>query len=637
MKKFVLVIFVLVSLVTISQVKLPQLVSDGMVLQRDVELKIWGWSSPSENISIQFLETTYETQANENGEWEVLIPKQKAGGPYEMIISASNTIILNDILIGDVWVCSGQSNMELTMQRVSWVYPDEIADSENNYIRHFEVPDKYDFKEPQKDLTGGKWVKANPQYVLDFSAVGYFFAKELYDKYQVPIGLINSSLGGSPAQAWLSEESLKQLPGYYDEAKRFRDDSLIEEIESSDQERMNDWYSKLDKKDEGFKTWYKPDVDLSDWPRMNVPGHWSDTDLGDVNGVVWFRKDLELPSSLAEKKAELILGAIVDADSTFINGIYVGNTTYRYPPRRYQVPQGILKQGKNSIVIRVVNSSGKGGFVFDKDYEIQFDKDTIDLKGEWYYKLGATMEPLASQTFIRWKPLGLYNAMINPLINYKMKGVIWNQGESNASKPKDYTELMTTLINDWRNKWGQGDFPFLFVQLASFMESKDQPSESNWALLREAQLNTLSVKNTGMAVTIDIGEWNDIHPLNKKDVGKRLALAAQKIAYGEDVVYSGPIYSSMTIKGNKIILSFDNIGSGLVTKGDGPLKQFAIAGADKRFVWANAEILDNMVIVYSDEIENPIAVRYAWADNPEGANLFNKEGLPASPFRTDDF
>jgi len=637
MKKFVLVIFVLVSLVTISQVKLPQLVSDGMVLQRDVELKIWGWSSPSENISIQFLETTYETQANENGEWEVLIPKQKAGGPYEMIISASNTIILNDILIGDVWVCSGQSNMELTMQRVSWVYPDEIADSENNYIRHFEVPDKYDFKEPQKDLTGGKWVKANPQYVLDFSAVGYFFAKELYDKYQVPIGLINSSLGGSPAQAWLSEESLKQLPGYYDEAKRFRDDSLIEEIESSDQERMNDWYSKLDKKDEGFKTWYKPDVDLSDWPRMNVPGHWSDTDLGDVNGVVWFRKDLELPSSLAEKKAELILGAIVDADSTFINGIYVGNTTYRHPPRRYQVPQGILKQGKNSIVIRVVNSSGKGGFIFDKDYEIQFDKDTIDLKGEWYYKLGATMEPLASQTFIRWKPLGLYNAMINPLINYKMKGVIWYQGESNASKPKEYTELMTILINDWRNKWGQGDFPFLFVQLASFMESKDQPSESNWALLREAQLNTLSVKNTGMAVTIDIGEWNDIHPLNKKDVGKRLALAAQKIAYGEDVVYSGPIYSSMTIKGNKIILSFDNIGSGLVTKGDGPLKQFAIAGADKRFVWANAEILDNMVIVYSDEIENPISVRYAWADNPEGANLFNKEGLPASPFRTDDF
>ena len=248
------------------------------------------------------------------------------------------------------------------------------------------------------------------------------------------------------------------------------------------------------------------------------------------------------------------------------------------------------------------------------------------------------MKPLASQTFIRWKPVGLYNAMISPLLNYRIKGVIWYQGESNADKPIEYRRLFPAVIRDWRNNWGEGDFPFLFVQLPNFMEMQNQPTESNWALIREAQLKTLSQVNTGMAVTIDIGEWNDIHPLDKKDVGKRLALSAQKVAYGDETVaYSGPIYKSMNIDGNKIILTFTNIGSGLIAKGGGELKYFAIAGADKHFVWAKAKIENNKVVVWNDEIANPVAVRYAWANNPEGANLFNKEGLPASPFRTDEF
>ena len=296
-----------------------------------------------------------------------------------------------------------------------------------------------------------------------------------------------------------------------------------------------------------------------------------------------------------------------------------------------------MKEGKNTIVVRVISNIGNGGFVLDKPYTLIAGGDTIDLRGDWQYKLGAAMQPLASQTFIRWKPLGLYNAMISPLLNYRMKGVIWYQGESNAGKPIEYRKLFPALIQDWRNNWDEGDFPFLFVQLPNFMESQSQPSESNWALLREAQLKTLSLQNTGMAVTIDIGEWNDIHPLDKKDVGKRLALAAQRVAYYDStVVYSGPIYHSMKIRGNKIILTFTNTGSGLIARGSKELKCFAIAGKDKKFVWAKARIEHNTIIVWNTKIKNPKAVRYAWADNPEGANLFNKEGLPASPFRTDE-
>lgn len=640
--KNLLILSLFLSVSAYSQVKLPRLISDGMVLQRDAKVKIWGWASPNEPVTVQFVKSTYKTIAKENGEWNITLPKMKAGGPYNMQINGSNSITINDIMIGDVWVCSGQSNMELPMRRVTPLYESDIANSTNNYIRQFTVPQKYDFNKTHSDLDYGSWQSANPKTVLDFSAVAYFFAKDLYDKYGVPIGLIHSSLGGSPAEAWISEETLKTFPHYYDEAQKFKDSSLIRQIETSDQQRIQTWYAQLDQKDLGYKDslkWSDPKLNTESWLTMNIPGHWANTEIGDVNGVVWFRKKINLPQSYSGKNAKLILGRLVDADSTFVNGVFVGNVTYQYPPRWYDVPANLLHEGENIISVRLVNSSGKGGFVLDKPFQLIIDKDTIDLKGEWQLKLGAVMEPLASQTFIRWKPLGLYNAMLFPLLNYRIKGVIWYQGESNTApnKAMEYRKLFPTLIADWRNNWKQGEFPFLFVQLANFMEAKDQPTESLWALLRESQLKSLSVPNTGMAVIIDIGEWNDIHPLNKKDVGKRLALVARKLAYKEkNIVYSGPIYKSMKIKGNTIELAFDNIGGGLTAKG-GELKQFAIAGADKKFVWANAKIVKNRVIVWSDQIQKPVAVRYAWADNPEGANLYNKEGLPASPFRTDEF
>jgi sialate O-acetylesterase len=337
------------------------------------------------------------------------------------------------------------------------------------------------------------------------------------------------------------------------------------------------------------------------------------------------------------KPARLLLGRVVDSDRTYVNGKFVGSVSYQYPPRKYDVPRSLLKKGKNIIVVRVINNIGRGGFILDKPYQLLMAGQTIDLKGTWQYKLGAVMDPLPPKTFIEWRPLGLYNGMIAPLLNYTIKGVIWYQGESNTARPLEYQRLFPAVITDWREKWNQGDFPFLYVQLANFMEVKNQPTESNWAELREAQLKTLDVPNTGMAVAIDIGEWNDIHPLNKADVGKRLALAALKVAYGDkEVVYSGPIYQSMRINDNKIILTFTHIGSGLVIQEGSELNHFAIAGADKKFVWAKAKIKGNKIIVWNDKITNPVAVRYAWADNPDSANLYNKEGLPASPFRTDD-
>jgi sialate O-acetylesterase len=620
-----------------SNVRLPKLLSNSMVLQRGDSTKIWGWADPNEQIEINFNGKTYQTTADADGNWAVTLSELSAGGPYTMEINAENHRKLKNIMVGDVWVCSGQSNMELTMERLKYRYPDAIAQSENPAIRQFFVPHKYDFKKPDKDLQSGRWESANPKSVLNFTAVGYFFAKDLFEKYHVPIGLINSSLGGSPAQAWLSADALKQFPNYEQTAEKFKNDAYIKEVIDSDNAASNKWYNTLRKNDQGLakdhKRWYAADLNDSNWAVMDVPGFCTDAKPGSV----WFRKEFDVPESMTNKSAKLWLGRIVDGDETYINGKLVGKITYEWPPRIYDLHSGLLKTGKNVIAIRITANSNRCGFFPDKPYKITADEQTVDLKGTWKFKTGAVMsEPLPPKTFIEWQPLGLYNAMIAPLLNYRIKGVIWYQGESNTGNGLEYQKLFPALIADWRQKWDQGDFSFLYVQLANFMEAKDQPCESGWAELREAQLKTLSVPNTAMAVTIDIGEWNDIHPLNKEDVGKRLALAAENLAYGEkDLVYSGPIYQSMKIDGNKIILSFSSVDGGLVAKG-GPLKEFAIAGRDKKFVWADAGIDGDKIIVSSNKVTDPIAVRYAWADNPEGANLYNKEGLPASPLRTDE-
>ncbi|MCX7876756.1 MAG: sialate O-acetylesterase [Melioribacteraceae bacterium] len=631
--------FLLIYYTLFAEVKLPKLISNGMILQRDTKVKLWGWANPNEKIKINFINKNYSTIADKDGNWFLILPKLKSGGPYEMKINGENEIIIKDILIGDVWLASGQSNMELPIKRVWIKYKDELKNYSNDSIRQFAVPQEYDFKEPRIDLRNGEWKKADKENIQNFSAVAFFFAKELFEKIKVPIGIIHASLGGSPAEAWISEDNLKKFPNHLNEAIKFRDDSLIKEIETNDRNKINSWLNQLSKSDSGFISqvkWYSDEIDLSNWKKIYQPSLYSKNEIKNHSGVIWFRKNFEVDTNNFGK-AELFLGRIVDADSTWINGVLVGTTGYTWPPRIYKISEGLLKQN-NTLVVRVTSNNNEGGFFPDKPFEIIInDNYKIDLKGDWYYKVSVKSEPSPSQTFIRWKPLGLFNAMISPLLNYKIRGVIWYQGESNVSRYEEYKTLFPALINDWREKFNNKNLPFLFVQLASFLEAKDYPSESWWAMLRESQLKTLSVPNTAMVVTIDIGEWNDIHPLNKKDVGIRLALAALKKSYNKKIVYSGPLYKNYKIVGNKIEISFEHIGKGLTTRNNEELKGFAICDESKNFVWADAVIKNNKVIVWNDSIQKPIAVRYAWADNPYNANLINKEGLPASPFRTDNF
>ncbi|WP_298732918.1 sialate O-acetylesterase [uncultured Chitinophaga sp.] len=634
MKKITTLIFSLCLLLPFSnaQIRLPRLISNGMVLQRDSEVKIWGWAAPGEKVSLSFLQKDYTTSADRNGNWHIQLPPQRAGGPYNMIFSASNRIEINNILFGDVWLCSGQSNMELSMDRLKDKYPEVIAGRGNDRIRQFLVPDKYDFNQAAVDVDNGGWLPATGRHIAGFSAVALFFANELFEKYEIPIGLINAALGGSPVQAWISEEALKKFPAYYSEVQQFKDGKLITRIETKDSITRANWYNLLNSRDEGLKHhWESPLFNDAAWQPYSVPGYWSDKAF--LNGAAWFRKTINVPAAMAGQAARLWLGRIVDADSVYINGVFVGTTGYQYPPRKYDVPAGLLKEGKNLIAVRVINTAGKGGFVPDKPYTLFSGDQQIDLSGAWKYQMGATMDSLPAQTFVRWKAAGLFNAMIAPLLNYSIKGAIWYQGESNTSKPGEYQSLFSTLIKDWRSRWKQGDFPFLFVQLANFMEPDSTATESDWAELRQQQFNTLSVPRTAMAVTIDLGEWNDIHPLNKKDVGTRLALQAMRLAYNDDkVVASGPLYQSMKIKGDSMVITFTNTGSGLLAAGDKPLQHFSIAGKDGKFVRADAMIRGKEVIVWNKNITQPLAVRYAWANNPEGANLYNKEGLPAAPF-----
>jgi sialate O-acetylesterase len=621
-----------------AQVKLPRLISNGMVLQRDMDIRVWGWAPAGEVIKLKFNGRNYFTVSGPDNKWQVKLQPMHAGGPYTMDIDGKNHISIRDILIGDVWVCSGQSNMELWMGRIKDKYVADIANSSNNNIRQFLVEQKFNFQGPQEDVRSEGWKVANPENVLKFTAVGYFFARSLYQKYKVPIGLINSNKGGTPAESWLSEEGLKEFPDYYKTLPELKDSLKVNQTMENDRLVNLDWFKQLHAADEGLKqpAWFSNNYNDSDWQDMQVPGYWEDGPFKGVDGSVWFRKEIDVPAAMTGKEAVLYLGSIIDDDSTYVNGVKVGSITSRYFPRAYKLSAELLKPGKNDITVRIINRGGPGGFVKDKPYQLVAGDQSLSLVGNWKCKIGAALKALPNATNFTYKPVGLYNAMIAPLLNYSIKGVIWYQGEANTSRATEYQKLFPALIQDWRKNWHQGDFPFLFVQLASYLPAVPEPTESRWAELREAQLMTLKVPNTGMAVTIDIGEWNDVHPSNKLDVGERLSLAAQKVAYHQNnVVYSGPVYRSMQIRGKKIVISFDHIGGGLTTAKGQPLTGFSIAGADGKFMWAKAGIENNKVIVWNDQIAEPVAVRYAWADNPVGANLQNKEGLPASPFRTD--
>jgi sialate O-acetylesterase len=646
MKKRILILKVLVVLFAaqaMGQLKLPALVSDGMVLQRDKKVTIWGWAPAGDKITVAFKGKDYHTTSAADTRWEISLPATKGGTTATLVITdKQQTITIKDVLFGDVWVCSGQSNMELAMASVASKYPQDIQASANTNIREFQVKRRYNLVAPSDDLEG-RWKWASPATIGSFSAVGYYMARSLYEKYQMPIGIIHTSWGGTPAEAWVSEEGLTGFDQYLKTLAYFKDPVRVDSTTKKDKSASDAWYANILNNDKGLlpggKTWADDEVIPDDWKAMQVPGFWETKALPEVDGVVWCKKSFEIPAGMVNKPATLILGMIDDADITYLNGIRVGSMDNKYQQRRYEIPTSALKVGKNTITVRIVDTDGNGGFIADKDYKLVSGKDTLNLSGEWYCKTGVASGPYPGSSFVRfhYSPAGLYNGMLYPIINYGIKGVAWYQGEANVNRAKEYRTLLPALIKDWRKHFNQGDFPFLIVQLANFLPVNTQPVESSWAELRDAQLFvSQTVPSTGLAVTIDIGEANDIHPLNKRDVGKRLALAAQKVAYGDNrVVYSGPVYKSLKKDGNKLILDFDSKGGGLISRDGKPLKEIAIAGADKKFVWAQSEIRDGKLIVWSDSIQQPEAIRYAWANNPADANLYNKEGLPTSPFRTD--
>lgn len=655
MKKFLSIVatallFLAPPIAASAQVRLPRLIRDSMVLQRDARINVWGWASKGEKVSIQFNGRSYHTTAGADGKWMLRLPPTTAGGPFTMEIRGKNAITLHDILVGDVWICSGQSNMVHQMKLHSVRYQNEIDRANYPQIRQFWIPTLTDLNGARDDLPEGSWRSANPKDVLEFSAVAYFFAKDLYEKFHVPIGLINASVGGAPIEAWTSEDGLRAFPEIMRTVEKNKDTAYVNGLS---RRNFNPAGSGTSGSSPAFRTgapaitdkglsaptpWYDPAYIPKGWRQIAIPGYWEDQGLKDLNGSVWYRKEVDVPASMTGGPAKVFLGRIVDADFLYINGQLVGNTTYMYPQRRYPVPAGLLHPGKNLFVVHVINNFGKGGFVPDKPYSLIAGNDTIDLKGYWQYKVGEVFSPhrgfgggggLAPQN----QPTALYNAMLAPLVPYAVKGFLWYQGESNTGRSSEYSRLQPAMIADWRNKWQEGQLPFLYVQLPGFGDYNYLPSESQWAELREAQAKSLSVPNTAMAVAIDLGEWNDLHPDRKKDVGDRLALAAEKLVYGVDVVASGPTYRSSTIEGDKIIIQFDNTGGGLVTSDGEEPQEFAIAGADKKFVWANARIEGDKVVVWNDAIKEPRFVRYAWADEPVNPNLCNKEGLPAGPFR----
>jgi sialate O-acetylesterase len=624
-----------------AQIKLPALIRDSMILQRDQKVNIWGYAGVNEKVKVIFNKKNYSTRADVNGLWKIQLPATKAGGPYTMEFIASNIIRLKEILFGDVWFCSGQSNMVHQLNIHDVTYARDIAEANHPDIRQFWVPTRTNLSGAQRDLPGGYWKPAVGADVRPFSAVAYFFAKKINEKYHVPVGIINASVGGTPIEAWMSEEGFNNFTEIKNVLLKNKDTAYINNLLNRPIQPAFRQYPATDAGIAGTVKWYDNAYIPKGWRDFNIPGYWEDQGVKDLNGVVWFRKEIDIPQTMVGKSARIFLGRIIDADELFINGLSVGKTAYQYPQRRYSIPANTLKAGKNVFVIRVTNTNGKGGFVPGKPYYIFNDTDTISLMGTWQYKVGAVFEPnkdvMASSPFsAQNQPASLYNAMVAGATNYNVRGFCWYQGESNASRAGEYEKLLPALINDWRSKWNNEALPFLYVQLPGFMDYSYLPTNSQWAILREAQLKTLRVPNTAMTVAIDLGEWNDIHPDNKKDVGERLALNAFKTSYSENIVSTGPIYQASKIEGNKIFVSFSETGSGLTTSDDEEPADFAIAGADKKFVWAKTKIEGNKVIVWSDEIKNPLYVRYAWADNPVNPNLVNKEGLPASPFRTDN-
>ena len=630
-----------------AKVVLPSVFTDNMVLQQKTDITFYGDATKNKQLTVKtgWNGKEYHTEADGQGKWSLKIPTPAAGGPYEITFSDGKKLQLKNVMIGEVWFCSGQSNMEMPVAGWGKVmnYEQEIAEAAYPAIRLFQVK-KNTSLAPLKEVesTLGGWQECSSATVPEFSALAYFYARALWKELNVPIGVIDCTWGGTPAEAWTNHETLRQVMGFREEMDKLErlgfDPNRMEQAYS--EERAH-WQSLFTEKDKGMENgklcWTAPSLSEEDWQTISLPGYWEGKGLKDFDGIIWFRRSLEIPAEWAGKPLTLRLGMIDDEDITYFNGVEIARGAGYMTPRTYTIPAKLVKAGKAVLAVRVSDFGGEGG-IHGKAEELYVEADgkRISLAGDWKYRIGlslkgfppAPVSPIQSSSY----PTVLFNAMVKPWTAFPIKGVIWYQGEANVGRSEQYGDLFPALITDWRRQW-RSDFPFYFVQLANFMESKKIQPNSEWAALREAQTKALKLDQVGMAVTIDIGLADDIHPKNKQEVGRRLALVALAGSYGKNVSGSAPVFRNYRIKGDKMELDFGQKQDGFKIK-DTTLKGFTIAGPDRVFYSAEAMVQNGKIIVSSPKVSVPLAARYGWADNPD-CNLYGENGLPVAPFRTD--
>lgn len=647
---FVSALLLLGASATQAKIKMFPLFTDNMVLQQNTKAPIWGEANAGKNVKVttSWNNRTYTVKADSKGRWRIDVDTPSAGGPYEVSVSDGKPVVLRDVMIGEVWLCTGQSNMQMPME--GWnikMNAEEIASSATTTNVRLMHIDNAVSQLPTADLPKQKhtWEKCSPETVKSFSATGYFFGKNLAASRGVPVGLIMTCWGGTDIESWMSGKALGEVPGFKTVVDEIVNDKLTPaEHETKYLAELNDWFTTTGKKEgsvgaDGKVLWAAPGYDDTAWQLLPQPLKIDEVGYTSFDGVVWYRKTVDVPEAWQGKELKLELSTIDDIDVTYFNGQAVGHTETCPVKRVYTIPADMVKAGRAVIAVRVLDVGSAGGLRGNADnMALSCGSDRMSLGGEWRMKLASDLNAVAkvpvnpvANPFI---PTVLYNAMIRPLVPYAVKGAIWYQGENNAPRAYRYRDLLPQMIASWRNDWNS-QFPFLIVQLANYMQRKDQPAESEWAELREAQLLTSeTVAGSGLAVAVDVGLADDIHPTDKQTVGERLSLVARRVAYGENIASSGPLYQSHKIEGGAIRLTFAHADGGLKARDGGKLTGFAIAGADHKFHWADARIEGNDIVVSSADVPMPLAVRYAWADNPD-CNLYNGAGLPASPFRTD--
>ncbi len=641
MRSFILIInFCVFAMAVQAQLQMPAIFGDSMVLQRDAPIRLWGKAIPNENVTVVFLQQRKVIAADSKGVWNIILSPEKAGGPYVLSISTGRSLVFKGVMMGDIWVCSGQSNMEFPVKGWSSVVnaEEEIAAAKYPDIRLFTV-EKNLYALPETELKG-RWETCSPASIPLFSAVGYFFGRSLHKELNIPVGLINTTWGGTPIETWISRIGFEKDPYYSSVIKTAPElsmESLLKQRRDKEQAYVQSLQNDLpDLSDSAH--WKDLDYDDTKWNKMPVPGLWeAQPGLSRLDGVVWFRTELDISADDTGSPAAFHLGMIDDSDETYLNGERIGGMNGWNTERAYTVREGLLKPGKNVLAIRVTDGGNGGGIYGDNSqFYLSVNNKKISLSGDWRYRI---QEVLYSSNGIGPNdyPSLLYNGMIHPIEKLQVKGVIWYQGEANTSTAYEYRKALPLLIRDWRARFQNPSMPFYFVQLTSYNAANgNSASGSTWAEMREAQATALQLQGTGMAVTIDIGEASDIHPRNKQDVGYRLALLALRNTYGRPLLASGPLYTSLKKDKASLIVSFSSTGQGLVIKKGSVLHGFEIAGSDQKFYPADASIITgNKVKLSSLLVPLPVAARYAWADDAGAANLFNSEGLPAAPFRTD--